>query len=203
MLKSKFGRQLSSISQVFGLFFAKFGLHPNVWTLLTLVFAVPGFFALYARELAFGLFFFFLSGLIDMIDGAVARATKKASSFGAFLDGVIDRYVEFLLYVGLWFYLRNSPEFLFSNTLWIMLLLFGALMPSFVRAYSHHKGIVTSPKELEAMGGLLERSERLDLIYLGMFLGFFNESYLTYVIALVAVLSHVTTLQRICFVARK
>lgn len=203
MLKSKFGNRFKPVSILIGNFFSRFGIPPNAWTLLTLAFAVPGFIALYMQSLLAGLVFFFISGLIDMIDGAVARATSKATPLGAFLDGVVDRYVEFLLYMGLWFYLRDLPGFIFSNTIWIMLLLFGALMPSFVRAYAHHRGVVTDPAVLEGMGGLLERSERLDLLYLGMLLGYFQTSYLAYTVALVAVLSHLTTLQRIHRVLRQ
>jgi archaetidylinositol phosphate synthase len=201
MLKSKFGKQLKPISVFTGTLFAKLGIPPNAWTLLTLVFAVPGAYALYRHNLLAGLILFLVSGVIDFIDGAVARATKTASNFGAFLDGVADRYAEFLLYLGLWFYIKNQPSFLLSNAVWIMLLLFGALMPSFIRAYAHHRKVVTDGVALEKMGGLLERSERLDLIYLGMALGCFNAIYITYAIAVVAVLSHLTALQRIRSVA--
>jgi len=203
MLKSAFGKQLQPFSAFAGAFFAKLGIPPNVWTLATLVFAVPGAVALYKRNLLLGLALFLISGVIDFIDGAVARATKKTSHFGAFLDGVADRYVEFLLYIGLWLYIQDQPSFLISNAVWIMLLLFGALMPSFIRAYAHHKKAVTKPNALEKKGGLLERSERMDLIYLGMAFGYFNATYLIYAIAVVAVLSNFTALQRICFVASR
>ncbi|MBM3309606.1 MAG: CDP-alcohol phosphatidyltransferase family protein [Candidatus Altiarchaeales archaeon] len=203
MLKSKFGKRFESFSNTIGLFFSKLGIPPNGWTLLTLVFAVPGFLALYKLNLLLGFIFFFISGCIDLIDGSVARATKTTTNFGAFLDGVVDRYVEFLLYLGLWFYIKDLPEFLFSNTVWVFLLLFGALMPSFIRAYAHHRGVVVNPKELEEMGGLLERSERLDLLYLGMLSGFFSSQYIVYAVALVAVLCHLTSLQRILHVLGK
>ncbi|MDD5111146.1 MAG: CDP-alcohol phosphatidyltransferase family protein [Candidatus Altiarchaeota archaeon] len=203
MLKSRFGKRLSGITTAVGRVFSKFGLSPNAWTMLTLAVAVPGFIALYYRQLSAGLLFFFIAGCIDMVDGAVARFTKKTSAFGAFLDGVVDRYVEFLLYLGLWFYVRDAQGFILQNTVWIMLLMFGALMPSFIRAYADHKRAVTSPKDLERMGGLLERSERLDMLYVGMLAGIANTAYLVYAIALAAVLSHVTSLQRLFFVIQK
>jgi archaetidylinositol phosphate synthase len=203
MLKSRFGKRLSNLTNAVGRLFSKLGLSPNAWTLLTFAFALPGFIALYYRRLPAGLLFFFIAGCIDLVDGAVARFTKKTSEFGAFLDGVVDRYVEFLLYLGLWFYLKDIPDFLIPNAVWMMLLLFGALMPSFIRAYADHKRAVTSQKELEQMGGLLERSERLDLVYLGMLAGCFNPAYLVYAIALAAVLSHVTAFQRLFFVIRR
>jgi hypothetical protein len=53
------------------------------------------------------------------------------------------------------------------------------------------------------MGGLLERLERLMLLYTGMFLGLFNTEWLMAVIAITAVLANATVLQRIVFAMRK
>ena len=108
------------------------------------------------------------------------------------LDGVMDRYVEFLLYLGLFFYGVPAE--------WIFLLIFGAIMPSYIRAYAHHRGVITTEKDHKMMGGLLERAERLILIYLGMILGIFNPLWLNYIIILAAGLSNFTALQRIWFV---
>ena len=33
-----------------------------------------------------------LGGICDTLDGAIARATKSATKFGAFIDSTIDRY---------------------------------------------------------------------------------------------------------------
>src|SRR5262249_59674034 len=42
---------------------------------------------------------------LDLLDGAVARASGRASAFGAFLDSTLDRYAEAVVFVGLtmWF----------------------------------------------------------------------------------------------------
>jgi hypothetical protein len=45
----------------------------------------------------------------------------------------------------------------------------------------------------------LERAERLILVFLGMLLHRFNPVYLTYAIALAAVLSIITVMQRVLF----
>ena len=73
-----------------------------------------------------------------------------------------------------------------------MVLIFGAMMTSFVRAYADHRGIVKDPAELKRMGGLLERMERLMLLYAGMFLGLFNTEWMMAVIAITAVLANAT-----------
>jgi phosphatidylglycerophosphate synthase len=182
---------------------ARLGLSPNTWTLLSLVPALLGLAALIMHQLAYGLVLFALSAFIDIVDGTVARATNQATDRGAFIDGVVDRYVELLLYIGLLLYVGRGEFLNLPNEAWFMVLMFGALMTSFVRAYADHRGIVTDPDELKRMGGLLERLERLMLLYAGMFLGLFNTEWLMAVIAITAVLANATVLQRIVFAMRK
>ena len=182
---------------------ARLGLSPNTWTLLSLVPALFGLAALVMHQLAYGLVLFALSAFIDIVDGTVARATNQATDRGAFIDGVVDRYVELLLYIGLLLYVGRGEFLNLPNEAWFMVLMFGALMTSFVRAYADHRGIVTDPDELKRMGGLLERLERLMLLYAGMFLGLFNTEWMMAVIAITAVLANATVLQRIVFAMRK
>jgi len=201
MLKSYFEKEFEKISIEIGIIFSKFGISPNVWTILALIPSLIGFFALYYGNLLTGTFFFIISGIIDAIDGAVARVTKSVSNLGAFLDGIIDRYVEIIMYLAIWFYLQRHSEISTSiSSFWIILLIFGAMMPSFVRAYAHHRNVVIDAEDQKRMGGLIERYERLDLLYLGMILGYFNIRWLLYMIAIVAILSNWTALQRISFV---
>lgn len=195
MIKSKF--DTSGLSIKIGYLFSNVGLSANTWTLLALFPAILGFISLYYGNLTYGLILFILSGAIDAIDGSVARVTDSVSNLGAFLDGVIDRYVELLMYFGLLFYLQE-----YNISIWILLLVFGAIMPTFVRAYAHHRGVVTEPEDLKRMGGLVERFERLMLIYIGLVLGIFNVIWLVWVVMIVAVLSNLTALQRILFVVR-
>jgi hypothetical protein len=75
-------------------------------------------------------------------------------------------------------------------------------MTTFVRAYADHRGLVKGEEELKRMGGLLERFERLMLLYAGMFLGLFDTQWLIVVIAITAVLANATALQRIAFAIR-
>ena len=84
-----------------------------------------------------------------------------------------------------------------------MLLIFGSLMTTFVRAYADHRGLVKGEAELKRMGGLLERFERLMLLYAGMFLGLFDPEWLMAVVALAVVLANLTALQRIAFAIRQ
>jgi archaetidylinositol phosphate synthase len=202
MLKSHLDTEKLSVK--LGMLFSHVGLSPNTWTVLAIIPALLGFISLVAyQNLLWGLLFFLASGVIDAIDGAVARVTSRVSAMGAFLDGVIDRYVEFLLYLGLLFFLMAvGPVFLVPNYVWINLLLFGAIMPTFIRSYADHRKVVTDQRDLRRMGGLLERAERLTLLYLGLLLGVFDVMWLVYIVAAAAVLANFTAFQRLWFVLR-
>jgi len=182
---------------------AAIGLSPNAWTLISLVPALAGLTALVMHQLALGLAMFALSAFIDIVDGTVARVTNQVSDKGAYIDGVVDRYVELMLYLGLLIYIGRGEFFGLPNEVWIVLLIFGGLMTSFVRAYADHRGIVKDPGDLKRMGGFLERLERLMLLYFGMFLGLFNDQWLMAIIILTAILANATALQRIRFALQR
>jgi archaetidylinositol phosphate synthase len=203
MLKSKFRNRLTHLHVRIGILFSKIGLSANAWTALSLAPALFGFIALYYHNLAFGLAFFVISAFMDIIDGNVARVTKSVSNLGAFLDGVVDRYVEFSLYLGLWFYLEGTPEVLMPHSLWLLFLVFGAMMPSFITAYADHRNVIVDPEKLKNIGGILERFERLLLLYAGMLIGLINPVLLTYTLILTALLANFTAIQRIYFVVRR
>ena len=179
------------------------GISPNTWTLISLVPALAGLAALVMHQLALGLVMFALSAFIDIVDGTVARVTNQVTNKGAYIDGVVDRYVELMLYLGLLIYVGRGEFIGLPNEAWFMILIFGGLMTSFVRAYADHRGVVKDPRELKKMGGFLERLERLMLLYFGMLLGLFNEPWLMATIVLTAILSNATVLQRIWFALKR
>lgn len=146
---------------------------------------------------------FAFSTLIDGIDGGVARVTGAVSSLGAYLDGIVDRIVEALLLFGLMFSGFVSDYYNIPSYAWLALLLFaGTVFTSYARAYADHRKALTDEKKLKKMGGLLERPERLILVFAGMAAWFYQPEYLTYAIVAAALLSCVTVLQRVLFVVR-
>lgn len=154
-------------------------------------------------NLFFGLILFVVSALCDAIDGAVARARKEESNLGAFIDGVSDRFVEFLFLFSFMFV--PLPVIYFDAKIWISLVIFfGTMMPSFIRAYSDHKEVI-SKKEANAMGGLCERSERIVLLVLGLLASLMTNTmeYFVYAIILVIFLSSITALQRLFWILAK
>jgi len=206
MIKSRFDTEFLSVK--IGYLFMHLGLSANTWTILSLLPAFGGFYMLYTKNLLAGLILFALSAFMDVIDGAIARVTQSVSNLGAYLDGIIDRYVEFLLYFGLTFYLWGTSYtipltggYILPTPFIILLLTFGALMPTFARAYADHRGVVTDHDDLKKMGGLIERFERLTLIYAGMLFSAIttNDQHLVYTLVAVTILTNLTALQRILY----
>jgi len=202
MIKGNFSGFAERVGIQLGLFFSKIPLTPNQWTVLSIVPAIFGFYSLaYMRRMDYAIVLFAASALIDGIDGGVARVTGAVSSLGAYLDGMIDRIVEGLLLFGLMFY--GIPDYIAPGYAWIALLLFaGTGITSYARAYAHHRNVVTDPTKLRRMGGILERPERLILVFIGMVGSFWNPLYLSQAIALGSVLAVLTVFQRMWFVVK-
>lgn len=195
MLRSAHPVPTEWVTARIGRVFTSVPVSPNTWTLLSIVPALAGLYALATGWLVGGLVLFAVAGFIDVIDGAVARARDQTSAYGAYLDGMVDRIVEAMLLVGLMLF--GYPDWVLPGWLWLALVLFfGTTMTAFARAYADHRGIVTQPDDHAAMGGLLERAERLLLVYASMLLWFISPILATYTIALTATLGAITVGQR-------
>lgn len=184
------------ISEKVGLFFSKSKIHPNFFSLISLLFSFFSFLFLIKNNLILAILFFLLASFADFIDGAVARASQKTTKLGAYLDTICDRYVEGMVLLG--FLFLPLPDFLFSASIWIFLSLFGSLMTTYSKAAAKEKEII----EKELKKGLFERPERMILIFLSMVLGIFNLSWLVYLLVIFAILSNFTALQRIFLILK-
>ncbi len=184
--RERFGK----VSVKIGTAFSRLGLSPNQWTLLSLVPVSVAVFFLWREEFLAAAALFLVSSFLDLVDGSVARVTGRVSLKGAYLDTIADRYVEFAVVLGI--LLAGIPGFLIPGEAWLLAFLFGAMMTTYSKAAAKEKGLV----EKELRGGLLERAERLVILFLGIALAHFGKIYLTYVVALLAVLSNISALQR-------
>lgn len=181
-----------------GFIFSKLNISPNYWTILSLIFGIIGFFSLFYNNLIYALIFFFIAGFLDMVDGAVAKVMGRTTNFGAYLDGITDRYVEGLLYLGLIIY--SLPLVILPMHFWIALLLFGSFLTSYSKAYADHRNAVPNVKIL-GKKWRETRAIRLILIYIGFLLGvLINLTYLSYILIIAAILTNFNALQRIHFV---
>jgi archaetidylinositol phosphate synthase len=120
----------------------------------------------------------------DAVDGAMARRYHQISKMGGILDSVLDRVGEITLYLGLAIG-TLVPGWL---ALWA---LSASLMVSYVRARVDIEGV-----KLKGVG-LAERPERLLILLFATILAAFNSLSLDFGVALVALLSTVTIVERL------
>lgn len=184
-------QRFEKISVKIGIIFSKTGISPNQWTLLTIIPTILALYFLVQEKFLLAALFFIVSAFLDMVDGSVARVMGKVTRVGAYLDTIVDRYVEGIIIFGLLF--ASLPNYLLPIQAWVFLYFFGAMMTTYTKSAAKEKELV----EKELKGGLLERAERLIILFIGIILASVEPIYLTYIIILLAVLSNITALQRI------
>lgn len=187
----KMRERFQDMSIRIGIVFSRFRLSPNQWTMVSVLPVLLALYMLYHGQFIPAALLFLLSSFIDLVDGSVARVTGRATTLGAYLDTIMDRYVEFIIILGI--LLAGIPGFYLPAAAWILLYLFGSLMTTYSKAAAREKGL----SRTELRGGLLERAERLIILFAGIMLAAIEPIYLTYTIALLAVLTNLSALQRI------
>jgi CDP-diacylglycerol--glycerol-3-phosphate 3-phosphatidyltransferase len=169
------------------------GLTPNALTLIGFggVCAVGAL--IIARQWVLAGFLYVAFSLGDSLDGTLARATGRASRFGAFLDSTLDRLAEGVILGAL------GVTFAVDGNGWAVGACFVALSASFLVSYSRARseGLGIDSNK----GGLTGRPERLVLTGAGIFMGSLG-SVLEVTVVVIAALSLVTMLQRIWHIHR-
>ena len=176
---------------------------PNVITSLSLALALGAGLAAAAGRFALGGWLFVVAGVLDFLDGRVARSTGRATPAGAVLDSVLDRYVESALIAGLAWYYRDSWVLLAC-----LLALTGSLLVPYVRARAESLGVA------QAQVGFMQRPERVALLGVGTALSPILEVVLApeephpphrlaiAAMVLLGITSHATALQRLVRLVR-
>ena len=204
---------------------ARTGITPNMITGLTVLVAIVSAWFFAMGDLLTGLLFLILTVVLDMFDGAVARAANLATKFGATFDHTLDRYAEYLFMLGLMMGPINAVSIVwwpytlgdsFVPWFWGFFTLFGMIMASFARAKAESVGGMES-----CTVGIAERQEKLILQIVGILLlalpttniwidlitpvpvllDFFVmldiTNILTLCIVIIGILSHITVAQRL------
>ncbi|MFO7835951.1 MAG: CDP-alcohol phosphatidyltransferase family protein [Candidatus Thorarchaeota archaeon] len=219
MVLGKLRKQYKRAMMPIGRFLARTGLTPNMITGLTVLVALTSTYFFYAGSLLIGLAVMIFAIVLDMFDGAVARAADLATPFGATFDHTLDRYAEFLFLLGLMLGPAGSPG-KYVPWFWGFFTLFGMIMASFSRAKAESVGGMD-----DCAVGLAERQEKLLLVMLGIILlavpetniwlqilAFFPPSasdfvistldipnILAFFVVIVGILSHITVGQRLSY----
>jgi archaetidylinositol phosphate synthase len=123
------------------------------------------------------------SGFCDTLDGVIARNYQQATPFGGFLDSLLDRYADAIIYSAI------IVGGLCDVSLGLVALA-GSLLVSYSRARAEAAGI-----KMESVG-FAERAERMLILAVASIATFFWLPSLNYGIILIAVLSNITVLQR-------
>ncbi len=181
----------------------KIGLTPNKVSALGFVLAFASAFAYalaqkYSWLLLLAAALLLVSGFCDTLDGIIARTFKQATTFGGFFDSLLDRYADAIIYAAIIIAgLSNSAWGSFWGPIWGLATLSGSLLVSYSRARAEAAGI-----KMESVG-LAERAERMLILAAVSIIAFFWLPILGYGIALLAILSNLTVIQRIVYVFKE
>lgn len=142
---------------------ANLGVTPNTLTVAGLAASGVAGFLVARGDFRASAIALLAGGLCDVLDGAVARATGRSSTFGAFLDSSVDRVAEMFFFAGiLVFFIREEPSTLYA--LLAFLAAGGSYMVSYVRARSEGLGVPCTV-------GWMERPERMVLMIVATAVG--------------------------------
>jgi CDP-diacylglycerol--glycerol-3-phosphate 3-phosphatidyltransferase len=173
------------------------GVRPNTITTVgaLVVIASAVAFGVGAMRLGGGLLL--LSGVIDTLDGDVARATGKTTKFGAFYDSTLDRVGDGASFIGIAAFLLTAPGIRFPviGAVICMVAVLASLLVSYARARAEGLG-------LDCKVGLVQRAERIILIGLPTLIVGAGPGglVLTGIVALLALGSVITVVQRFMYV---
>jgi CDP-diacylglycerol--glycerol-3-phosphate 3-phosphatidyltransferase len=133
-----------------------------------------------------------LSGFFDIIDGALARETNQVTRFGGVLDSTLDRLSEAAILLGIMIFFLSHPE---KYADWTILLIGFTMIASFLVSYVRSRA---EGANIDCQIGIFTRAERVVILALGLLI-----NQLVIVLAIIAFMSVVTTIQRVVHVYQR
>ncbi|MFI5407495.1 MAG: CDP-alcohol phosphatidyltransferase family protein, partial [Nitrososphaerales archaeon] len=178
--------------------FASLGFGPSFWTWVGLGLSIISaiMFSLHSPAIGvdwytatfLGSLFLLFAGFFDIVDGAVARVTKRTSALGGYLDSVLDKVSEIIVFIGI---LIGS----FTNPVLVLVALSLSLLVSYTRARGEGLGVDLKGK------GIAERAERVLIIVILGFIPF--QENISVALWIISILAAVTVLERLKIVSTK
>jgi len=198
-LLNRFREKLVPITTLIGNNFGSLGLSPTFWSMIAFAFAILSsiFFGLSNFLSEQGIVFpsqifasimLLISGFFDIVDGSVARVSKRSTSRGAFLDSNFDKISEALIFIGIAIGGLSSP-------ILAMIALSTSILVSYIRARAESLGI-----ELKGIG-IGERAERLLILSICGFIPISGS--IQWGIIIIIILSSFSFIQRFWFVLKR
>lgn len=194
-LKKSAGRLLDPLGKGIG----RTGIKPNHITVMGVVLTCYAAWLLFNQNIYEAFAVGLIACLFDGADGLVARATKTSSVRGGYLDATLDRYADCIAFSALILcdWINPLPieilDFI-SGQIWAMAAMIGAFQTSYCRAAAERLGVTQEGV------GLIERPERWFLLGIGILIGEIMgdvETFVTIVVAILAILGNLTAFQRI------
>jgi len=156
-------------NQLLGPFFARFliwligplerlligRVSPNVITVSSLLLCGVTGAAVALGHLPGAVWLYVFAGILDVLDGRIARLSRQQTPSGALLDSVSDRWGELFVFAGYLWLLQDSPWLVA-----VMSAIGGSMMVSYTRARAESLGVVLA-------GGIMQRAERIVLVATG------------------------------------
>jgi archaetidylinositol phosphate synthase len=198
-LLNRLREKLVPVTTLIGNNFGSLGLSPTYWSMIAFAFAI-------LSSILFGLSKFLgeqgimfpsqiiasimllISGFFDIVDGSVARVSKRSTSRGAFLDSNFDKISEALIFIGIAIGGLSSP-------ILAMIALSTSILVSYLRARAESLGI-----ELKGVG-IGERAERMLILSICGFIPISGS--IQWGIIIIIILSSFSFIQRFWFVLKR
>ncbi len=176
---------------------ANTGLTPDMLSLSGVALCIAGSVAVYFVDQAWWLYLvgaalYVVGAMMDILDGALARAGGKGTPFGAFLDSTLDRVGEaFMLGAAALVFAREGK-------MWAVGVAFAAVVGSLLVSYTRAKAEILG---LRGDVGFGSRVERVAILGIGLALG--SLGALPWAVVALMVLAWITVVQRILFVRKQ
>ena len=164
---------------------SKSGITPNALTFINLALNIVAAYVIATGHFLLGGGLVLVSGLFDLLDGALARFTKQTTKFGAILDSTVDRISEAALLCGLliWYLARGGR----LEIVLIFAVLIGSFLVSYVRARAEGLG-------WQCQIGLFTRAERVIVLAIGLLI---NQIFIA--LCVLVVFAFTTVVQRLVY----
>ena len=165
------------------------GLTPNQVSAIGIAFAALSAFAYWKWQLhplipILAPLLLLASGFCDALDGVLARLYGETTTFGGFLDSLLDRYADAIIFCGI---ILGG----LCDAFWGLAALIGSLLVSYTRARAEAEGV-----KMETVG-IAERAERLVILAIASFLSIAWLQALSWGVIVLAILTNLTVLQRV------
>ncbi|BDC36385.1 MAG: CDP-alcohol phosphatidyltransferase family protein [Candidatus Methanoliparum thermophilum] len=170
---------------------------PNQITLLSFIFALVSMILYYKRVLYLAPIFLFISAILDLVDGNIARRVGLESKFGATIDWIVDKYIDCLIIISI-----TLGGFVSAKI--ALFAVFGSMINTFIKPVTYIEigfekrvdGKIIDP--LEGIG-FFGRPETIIVILIASVIEIFFSNALLYGIYVIAIMTNLSAIDRIIY----